>query len=259
LARFTVTAMATVVEPPPGVVKRASGRSAGGRPLPPALRATLAASRPMFGRAVRRTLDGRYWDSDDPSRGRIMRADVKRILARTWREFDVLIPGARLEGLPNRGSRQNVMLGVLSLALHRALLAEGIERRYAAALFTDAAWQVYRSWIRLPRALARMVSRDDARRMELMLRMFLRYPFARPGYEWRARREPDAFEIDFTRCPVQEYMRAQGESDFMLNSWCTLDFALAQAMVPGGRYERRHTLSAGDPVCDMRWQAAPRS
>jgi hypothetical protein len=29
-------------------------------------------------------------------------------------------------------------------------------------------------------------------------------------------------------------------------------------MVPGGRFERPHALSAGDPVCDMSWVAGER-
>ena len=248
--------MATVTEPQPPVAQRT--RLGVPYRLPAALRVTLIAGRPFFARAAYRALDGRYWDQDDPSKGRLTRADVARILDRTWRDFDRLVPEAGLERLPTAGSRQNVMLGVVSLALYRALLSEGLSPQYAAVLFTDAAWLLYRTWIRLPRLVARIATRDEQRQIELMLRMFLRFPFGRPGYVWQARRGPDGFETDFTRCPVLDYMRAQGASEFMRNSWCTLDFALAQAMVPGGRYERPHTLSAGDLVCDMQWRAAPR-
>jgi hypothetical protein len=57
--------------------------------------------------------------------------------------------------------------------------------------------------------------------------------------------------------PIFEYFKTQGEEalEFFRNSWCTLDFPLAEFMVKGGRYERPHTLSAGDNVCDMRWIA----
>ena len=86
----------------------------------------------------------------------------------------------------------------------------------------------------------------------MMLRAFLHFPFSRPGYEWNAWPEDSgALAIDFYSCPMRDYLKSQGEEEFMRNSI----FALAQAMATGGRYERAHTLSAGDPVCDMRWFA----
>lgn len=92
-----------------------------------------------------------------------------------------------------------------------------------------------------------------------MLRMSLRYPFNRPGYDWKVLPEPGTFAVDFYRCPVYDYLKSQGEDEFMLNSWCTLDFALAQVMTKGGYYERPHTLAAGDNVCDMKWYGRPKS
>jgi len=61
--------------------------------------------------------------------------------------------------------------------------------------------------------------------------------------------------VDFHRCPVHDYFRSQGEEELELfqKTWCTLDHPIAEAMVEGGRYERPHTLSHGDSVCDMRW------
>ncbi len=68
---------------------------------------------------------------------------------------------------------------------------------------------------------------------------------------------PGTFALDFYRCPVNYYFQALGkeELEFFRNSWCTMDWPFAEAMVKGGKYERRHTLSAGDNVCDMRWRA----
>jgi len=43
------------------------------------------------------------------------------------------------------------------------------------------------------------------------------------------------------------------ERRFFYNSWCMFDFAIAKVMAKDGSYERPHTLSAGDDVCDMRW------
>lgn len=35
-----------------------------------------------------------------------------------------------------------------------------------------------------------------------------------------------------------------------------LDFPVCESMVAGARYEREHTFSDGDDVCDMRWIAS---
>lgn len=205
--------------------------------------------------AGRQVLLGRYVDRDAPEKGRITDDQFERILARTWDNYDELAPRAHVERLETPGSRQNVLLGAFSLAIYRALLAEGIEERYATELVADLAWKVYGRWIVLPRFVARLRSDDPQEQMNTMLRMFLRFPFNSPGYESQVRYEPDSTATDFFRCPVRDYLASEGEEEFMHNTWCTLDFALAQAMTKGGRYRRPRTLSAGDSVCEMQWFA----
>lgn len=215
--------------------------------------------KPLFKWAAYRIVLGRYLDGQEPNKGRFTRQEVDRILERTWRNYDELAPDAHIERLKTMGNRQNVLLGVATLAMYRALLAEGIEKAYATELLTDVAWKIYEKWIVLPRFIARLVSHDPQEQVDVMLRMFLTYPFSRPGYDWKVRPEPDTFAVDILRCPVRDYLKSQGEEEFMLNSWCTLDFALAQVMTKGGHYERPHTLSAGDEVCDMKWYGRPQA
>jgi hypothetical protein len=40
---------------------------------------------------------------------------------------------------------------------------------------------------------------------------------------------------------------------FFRDTWCTFDYSAAEMITDGGKYERIHTLSDGDNVCDMRW------
>jgi hypothetical protein len=205
--------------------------------------------------AGKQVLLGRYVDREAPEKGRITNEQFERVLARTWDNYDELAPGAHIERIETPGSRQNVLLGVFSLAIYRALLAEGIEQSYATELVADLAWKVYEKWIVAPRFVARLKGGNPQEQMNSMLRMFLRFPFNRPGYEWKVNSGPDSMGIDFYRCPVRDYLASEGEEEFMRNTWCTLDFALAQAMVRGGRYERPRTLSAGDNLCEMKWFA----
>jgi hypothetical protein len=214
--------------------------------------------RPVIRWAAKQALLGRCLDRTAPSNGRFTREQVERILHKTWQGYGALAPGAHVERLKTLGNRQNVLLGVLTLALYRALLAEGIQERYATELLTDLVWKVYAKWVAPLRLVARRVTDDPQQQMNLMLRMLLRYPFSRPGYDWQARLEPGAFALDIYRCPVYDYLKSQGADQFMLRSWCTLDFALAQVMTTGGHYQRPHTLAAGDKLCDMKWFATPK-
>jgi len=139
------------------------------------------------------------------------------------------------------------------------LLDEGIQKEYCTELLTNIAWKAYESWIVLPRFMARILARNPQKQMEIMLRMFLRYPFSRPGYDWEIRPKVDRVELDIYRCPVHKFFKTQGEEEFFRNSWCTLDFALAQVMTKDGHYERSLTLSAGDDRCNMKWFVQPKA
>lgn len=209
----------------------------------------------LFIWAGKRVLAGRYIDRRKPIKGRFTATDLDRILDNTLQDFEELMSNADVRRFETLGSRMNVMLGVASLAMYKALQKEGIERDYAIELFTDIAWKVYRKFVILPRLYARLVTRDPQKRMNIILRAFLKFPFNRPGYQWEVKSQDEGFQVDFHRCPVRDYFHEMGEEDFLFNSWCMLDFALAQVMVQGGRYERPHTLSAGDPLCDMTWSA----
>lgn len=211
--------------------------------------------KPIAKWAAGRALTGRYRDSDVPNGGRFTRSDVRRILGSAWRNYDNLAPSAHIERLETVGNRQNLLLGVFTHSLYRALLEEGTEEKHATELVSDFMWKAYETWIFVPRSVARLIKRNPQRQVNLMLRMFLHYPFSGPGYISKYRPQADHFALDIYRCPVQEYFQAQGEGAFMLNSWCTLDFALAQVMTAAGAYTRPHTLSAGDEVCDMKWYA----
>jgi hypothetical protein len=211
------------------------------------------AYKPVIKWAANQVLKGRHLDRADPHKGRFTQTDVNRILDRTWLTYDELAPTAGVEELKTLGNRQNVLLGVATDALYQTLLAEGIQKEYCTELLTDVVWKGYETWIVLPRAVARLLARDPQKQMELMLRMFLHYPFSRPGYDWKFQPESGRVTLDFYRCPVHDYFKARGEEEFFRYSWCTLDFALAQVMTKDGRYERPYTLSAGDERCNMKW------
>lgn len=232
------------------------------------MRALRLLLRWLVRRAAHQVFAGRLVQRDRPERGRFLRRDVDAVLARAWQHLDEMLPEAELARIPTLGNRQNVYLAALTIAAHRAFLEAGIERSYAVELFSDVGWKVYERLVSLPRWAARLLTRDPQRRLELILRALLVYPFSRPGrpgYECRAWSERDAFCTYWTHCPPYAFVRRwtekhgdRGELEAFRKSWCWYDWAIARAMVgpeAETHYERPHTLSEGDDVCDMRWSA----
>jgi len=222
-------------------------------------------------RAASRILVGRLIERGRPERGRFLSHDVDRILARAWTNLDEMIPEADLESLPTLGNRHNVLLAALTVAAYRSFLEEGVDGEYAIELFADVGWKLYEKFIVLPRLIAKIATRDRQRRMNLMLRMLMIYPFStpgRPGYECKVRAEPDALRTCWTHCPPYAFVKRYAEKhadpgaiEAFRKSWCWYDWAFTYAMAEGGhgwrgRYERPLTLSSGDEVCDMRWSAS---
>jgi hypothetical protein len=228
----------------------------------------------FYRRALRRAcyhmLMGRVVEPGHAERGRILRRDVDEFLAQTWRNVDALLPDAELERLPTIGNRHNVFLAVITIAAYQALVAKGFEREYALQLLGDVGWKLYVAFLPVPRLIARVVTRDPQKRLNLILRMLLRFPFSapgRPGYEVVAWAERGCFHTHWTHCPPYDFVRRHverhgdaGELEAFRASWCAYDWAVTYAMVENGgdtrgRYERPHTLSSGDDVCDMCWYA----
>jgi hypothetical protein len=93
-------------------------------------------------RAAHQALQGRAWDRSRPERGRLLGHEVDAILGRAWQLVDEMLPEARLDQIPARGNRQNVLFAVLTVAAYRALRDEGLEREYAMELVADVGWKV---------------------------------------------------------------------------------------------------------------------
>ena len=213
---------------------------------------------------------GRRKTTDYPEQGRFLKHDVNRILNKTWDHVNDLLLEADLENLPTKGNRINVLLALITVSSYHTLLNEGLQKIYAIELVSDLGWKVYTSLIPLPKLFARLITSNDQKRINIILRMFMIFPFSTPGYpgyECNAWEEPGRFCTDWTHCPpfafIQKYVEIygnQGEIELYQKTWCEYDWALAYALVDGsfgvkGHYERPHTLSHGDKVCDMRWYA----
>lgn len=229
---------------------QASGRGRQAR-RPPRFAAAVVL-RPWAGWAARAAIAGRNRSRTDPAAGRFTRSDIRRLLRETWAGFNRQIPDLPPE--PTAGSRQNVMLAALTLAMFQALTGDGTERDYAIELVADACWRIYAQWGQIPRLVSRLVTRDPAQQIRISVNMFLAFPFNRPGYQYQDRPEPNGRALDMLRCPVADYLAIHGAADLAAGSWCNLDFPLARLW--GGTLRRHGTLAAGAPRCDFRFRAS---
>jgi len=220
----------------------------------------------IWRRAAYRTAVGRYRDRNQPQAGRFTHDDIRRVLAAGRRIFDAMLPQERLERFQTLGNRLNVVMAAISLAHHRAFVEAGIEKEYATELISDTVWKAGQTLFKPVFVLIRRVIRDPRKQMNCFLQMAMRFPFDQPasglGYRREFWTEPARFCMDLYQCAQYDYVKEYGEpadAEVFRKVWCMYDFAAAQAMTNGGRYERRHTLSAGDNVCDMRWYAGDRA
>lgn len=215
--------------------------------------------------SFRARLTGRCRHPGRPEAGRFNRSEVDHIMHDAWRELDELVPAARLERYPRRGTRLNAFLSVATLAAYRAVRRAGIVKGHAISLVADGGWPVYQDMIRVPRFAARFLRRTPQQRIDFIIRAFLRFPFAPPahpedpGYRVEAWKDEAGMHTHWTRCPPLEVFREvaeEEEMDAFRGTWCAFDYPAAEAMAEGGRFSRPHVLSRGDPVCDMNWTTA---
>lgn len=213
---------------------------------------------PLFKRAIRRAMIGRYRYPDMPTAGRFVRGDTKPIVTKMFNLVEELVPEAELSRFRSRGNRLNTLLGVYSLAAYRAFLDTGIPHERAIEIVGDALWQLYALAVNIPLILVRPFSKNPQTRLNFILRIFLFFPFSEDpaGYHRTYWKEEDRYCTDWHRCVVYDYFREHGsekEIEFFRRTWCLYDFALPRLIHPDGFYERPHTLSSGDNICDMRW------
>ncbi|GAB4577459.1 MAG: hypothetical protein Fur0022_01900 [Anaerolineales bacterium] len=208
--------------------------------------------KPLTGWAARRTLVGRNRSLHEPQKGRFAAAEVSHLLDQSWQRFDELVPDMSQESTV--GSRMNVRLAALSLAMLHTLMGAGVERKYAIELIGDICWKVYQSWgwvgkfIRLFRH-SRL--EDTSKRVLQDGDWPMSFPFNPPGYRARYVPTEGGLGFDVIRCPVAEYFHAHGASDLAVHTWCMLDYPLAEMLEL--KLMRTQTLATGDGRCDFRW------
>ncbi len=211
-------------------------------------------------KTIVQTLPSRCRKDGMPEYGRFTPREIKQIIIQTNFNIKELIP--YFNDTDNIGNYQNTYVGLVDLAIYRALVKKGITRDYATNLVADMMWLAAvnaKGMIPiidpLRKKLTKLRSKDSMTYLGKRLKSMLKYPYSEPGYKTEFYLTENVYHMDIYSCPVFDFYNQFREEEmaFFRKTWCTFDYTAAENVVEGGKYQREHTLSNGDKICDMRW------
>lgn len=184
-----------------------------------------------------------------------LRLAADELVQQTWHRYYNIEPSLAVQ--PTPGAVFTTHAAALTLAMHRTLLHHGVDAAESYRLVHDIGWGVYRQMAEPPLLLASAFTRDPRKRLKLATDLFRAFPFGAPSYLWHdVPSAPDVVAFDCVRCPVAEFFASHDASQLCLQTFCQLDFPLAQAW--GGKLERSGTIASGAQRCDFRWHVESR-
>ena len=140
----------------------------------------------------------------------------------------------------------------VTVALYNNLLKSGKTKDDATRLIYEVGWRLYTRMSEIPMLMAGLFSENAHKRMELATKVFRMFPFTAPDYGWEeVQADDNTVAFNCTRCHVAEYFKKLNLGDVCYNTWCKLDFSLAEQW--GGKLERTGSIAGGAEKCDFRW------
>lgn len=193
-----------------------------------------------------------------PEFGRFTSRDIEQIILHANKNIKDLMP--YFINFDNLGNDTLEYSGLLELAIYRALLEAGIDPDYATSLIGDINWQFILTsgtakFYRIRKKQIQLRTKDRMAFLGETLRSALKFPYSEPGYRGNFYRDGDVYCMNFYACAANTFFRQFGAEERMMfrKAICTFDYAVAELIANGVTYQREHTLSDGDGVCDQRW------
>ena len=172
-------------------------------------------------------------------------------LTQVWKRYYELEPSVPIE--PNLGAVFTTHLAAATLAMHQLLQQHGVSAAQSHRQIYDIGWRLYVEMGEPPLLLASAFTRDPYKRLKLATDIFRAVPFGAPGYEWHDVLSDDAtVAFDCTKCPVAEFFLRHSASELCVQTWCRLDFPLAEKW--GADLSRNGTIASGAAKCDFKWK-----
>jgi len=207
-------------------------------------------------KTIKQVLKNRCRREGEPEYGRFTERDIDRIIQQSKTNLSELLP--LFPNLPNIGNYMMAYSAMIDLAIYRAIIMEKADASYATNLIGDINWLFVRNtsgYYQFKKKLIALKTMDLTEQMGIFLRDMLKFPYGEPGYQAELSRTGNVYHMNFYSCPVYNFYKQFGVEELTLfrKVFCTYDYAAAEHLSEGGRYQREHTLSEGDEVCDMRW------
>jgi ubiquinone biosynthesis protein len=186
-----------------------------------------------------------------PQLSRQFGADGAAVLDRIWKRSHEQWP--TLPRQSTFGGAIMVRLAAVTAAAYETFIADGATPEDATRTVYDIAWAIYRKMGRAAWTVSGFAAKDDADRMRVATVAFRTFPFSSPSYEWKDVASPaGVVGFDCRKCPVADYFKTQQLSELCVQTWCSLDFPLAETLWHS-KLERSGSIAGGQTHCDFRW------
>lgn len=158
---------------------------------------------------------------------------------------------------PASAERSWCAFAAVTAAAYETFVARGATPEEATRTVYDIACAVYRKMGSAAWAVSGVAAKNDAQRMRVATVAFRTFPFSAPSYEWKDVASPaGVVGFDCRKCPVADYFKTQQLSELCVQTWCALDFPLAENLWHS-KLERSGSIAGGQTHCDFRWSARP--
>lgn len=176
--------------------------------------------------------------------------EIKAIIKCYWLRYKQLSKEIRKE--PTFGGTLMVHLAAMSTAFYEELTQRGVSEANTTNYFYDIAWKIYKIMGKLSWILTGLKYRNKSKRLEYATELFRAFPFNSPSYKWKTIPQTDnSVCFNCQKCPVAEYFETKGLSRFCVNTWCALDFPLAEMW--NAKLVRTNSIAGGAKFCDFKW------
>lgn len=180
--------------------------------------------------------------------------EIHIVLNGYWQRF--LQHKEEIPPMPTMGSSLMLHLSGMSIGFYQELTARGKDKETTTQLFYDIAWKVYQKMGKYSWWFAGIGNRTGYNRLLKATKLFRAFPFNSPSYKWKdVKAGKNVVAFDCLKCPVAEYFETKGLSRFCTQTWCKLDYPLAELW--NARLERSGSIAGGAKTCDFRWEINP--
>ena len=175
---------------------------------------------------------------------------VDELLKQVWERYYQLEPSIAIE--PTLGAVFTTHVAAVTLAMHEVLLRNEISPAESHRILYDIGWRIYVQMGEPPLLVASAFTRDPHKRLKLATDLFRTFPFGAPSYQWLDVPSTDGtIAFDCEKCPVADFFGSHNASELCVQTFCRLDFPLAEKW--GGQLRRTGTIASGAVRCDFRW------